>query len=206
LKEKILKILSVIGICLIVFCASAGSAADGAHTSVGPESEVSTTPAPVTVTRTGRPEWLRAAFSANAASPSPQSAANPAAFRDNLSAAEDEDAYEYSEEEKAYIARVVYAEARGETFEGQVAVAAVVLNRFESERFGKTVKKVVFARHQFAVSKRYNDESMAAVEAAIERRDEFPEDMYYFRVSKKKRWRNFEYYDRIGNHSFYCAK
>jgi spore germination cell wall hydrolase CwlJ-like protein len=56
------------------------------------------------------------------------------------------------------------------------------------------------------VSKKYNDESMAAVEAAIEGHGEFPEDMYYFQVSKRKRWHNFKYFDRIGNHSFYCAK
>jgi N-acetylmuramoyl-L-alanine amidase len=114
-------------------------------------------------------------------------------------------AYVYSEQEKAYIARVVYAEARGETFEGKVAVAAVVLNRFESGQFGSTVKRVVFARNQFAVSRRYNDECMIAVTAAIDQRDAFPDDMYYFQASKRKHWRSFEYYTRIGNHSFYCA-
>ena len=206
MKKSILKLLSLIGVYLIVFCASAGSVADATVNNTHKLGGViNTTPIIVTAKGSGRSEWLRSAYSAHAKAPSATPASSEVSFRSILTAAE-EASYEYSEEEKAYIARVVYAEARGEAFEGQVAVAAVVLNRFESGRFGKTVKRVVFARHQFAVSRKYNDESMAAVEAAIEQRGEFPEDMYYFQVSKRKRWRNFEYYDRIGNHSFYCAR
>ncbi len=111
----------------------------------------------------------------------------------------------YSEEEKIFIARVVYAEARGESFEGQVAVASVILNRYESGKFGSTVKKVVFARSQFAVSGKHNEEGLLAVEEAIARKGTYPDNMFYFQVSKRKIWRNFEYYDRIGSHSFYCS-
>ena len=118
---------------------------------------------------------------------------------------ETEQAYLYNEEDMELMARTVYAEARGENFEGKVAVAQVILNRYESGRFGNSIKRVVFARNQFAVSKKYDDECMAAVEAAVEEKLH-PEDMYYFRVSKKKKWRNFVFYDRIGDHSFYCAK
>ena len=73
----------------------------------------------------------------------------------------------------------MYAEARGEKFEGQVAVASVVLNRFESGRFGSSVKKVALARSQFAVSKKYNDQALEAVEEAIANRGMFPKDMYF---------------------------
>jgi hypothetical protein len=118
---------------------------------------------------------------------------------------DEEDMYEYSEGEKIYMARCVYAEARGESFEGQVAVATVIINRFESGKFGSSVKKVVFARNQFAVSKRYNDKILAAVEEAIERRGDYPDNMFYFQASKRKTWRNFVYYKRIGGHSFYCS-
>ena len=116
-----------------------------------------------------------------------------------------EDAYQYSEDEKKLIARVVYAESRGERWEGRVAVAQVVINRFESGKFGNSVRRVVFAKNQFAVSSKYNDESMQAVEAVIEEK-EHPENMFYFQVSRRKKWRNFVYYDRIGNHNFFCAK
>ncbi|MGE5494584.1 MAG: cell wall hydrolase [Burkholderiales bacterium] len=111
----------------------------------------------------------------------------------------------YSDEEKELIARVVYAESRGEPFEGQIAVAAVILNRYESGKFGKSVRSVVYAKEQFAVSSKYSDENMAAVEAAIAGTD-YPDTMYYFQKSKRKKWGDKIYYARIGNHSFYLGK
>lgn len=110
----------------------------------------------------------------------------------------------YTDEEKEMIAYVVYAEARGEIFEGMVAVAQVIINRYESGKFGETIKSVVYSRHQFAVSKRYNDICMAAVEYAIDNTP-YPKNMYYFQKSKRKEWYGM-YFDRIGNHSFYCGK
>ena len=111
----------------------------------------------------------------------------------------------YSEAEKQLIARVVYAESRGEIFEGQVAVATVVINRYESRLFGNSFSKIVFASDQFAIGGKYNSESLKAVEKAIEQLGAYPKNMYYFQVSKSKTWRNFVYYKRIGNHSFYLS-
>lgn len=42
------------------------------------------------------------------------------------------------------MAQAVYGEARGEPYEGQVAVAAVILNRIESSTFPDTISGVVF--------------------------------------------------------------
>ena len=42
------------------------------------------------------------------------------------------------------LAKCVYAEARGETYQGQVAVAAVVLNRVKSPDFPNTVAGVIY--------------------------------------------------------------
>ncbi|MFD1952928.1 spore cortex-lytic enzyme [Paenibacillus thailandensis] len=42
------------------------------------------------------------------------------------------------------MANAVYGEARGEPYEGQVAVAAVILNRLQDERFPKTISGVIF--------------------------------------------------------------
>lgn len=47
------------------------------------------------------------------------------------------------------LARLVYLEARGEPYEGQVAVAEVVLNRVLSDRFPDTVEEVVYQTGQF---------------------------------------------------------
>lgn len=112
---------------------------------------------------------------------------------------------QYSEKDKKYIARVVYAESQGEPMEGKIAVACVVLNRFESGRFGKTVRRVVFARHQFAVAGTYNAECMEAVEAAITN-NTYPNNMFYFKRADRRYWndsKKIKRYCRIGNHTFY---
>jgi N-acetylmuramoyl-L-alanine amidase len=56
-----------------------------------------------------------------------------------------------SEKELDLLTRLVYAESRGEPYEGQVAVAAVVLNRVESPHFPDTVRDVIFQRGAFSV-------------------------------------------------------
>lgn len=47
------------------------------------------------------------------------------------------------------LARVVYGEARGESYTGQVAVAAVVLNRVKSSKFPNTISGVVYQSGAF---------------------------------------------------------
>ena len=47
------------------------------------------------------------------------------------------------------LARCIYAEARGESYTGQVAVGAVVLNRVKSPQFPNTIAGVIYQRHAF---------------------------------------------------------
>ena len=47
------------------------------------------------------------------------------------------------------LARVVYGEARGEPYTGQVAVAAVVLNRVKSSKFPNSISGVVYQSGAF---------------------------------------------------------
>ena len=56
----------------------------------------------------------------------------------------------YTQEELSLIARIVYAEAAGEPYEGKVAVAAIILNRVRSDQFPDTVAGVVYERWQFS--------------------------------------------------------
>lgn len=55
----------------------------------------------------------------------------------------------YRETELSLLARLVNGEARGEPYIGQVAVAAVVLNRVRSDEFPDTVSGVIFQRGAF---------------------------------------------------------
>ena len=49
------------------------------------------------------------------------------------------------------LARAVYGEGRGEPYEGQVAIAAVILNRVSDSRFPKTVAGVIYQAGAFDV-------------------------------------------------------
>ncbi len=49
------------------------------------------------------------------------------------------------------LSRLVYGEARGEQYKGQVAVAAVVLNRVKSSSFPNTVAGVIYQAGAFDV-------------------------------------------------------
>ena len=49
------------------------------------------------------------------------------------------------------LSRLVYAEARGESYQGQVAVAAVVLNRVSNPNFPNTIAGVIYQAGAFDV-------------------------------------------------------
>lgn len=48
------------------------------------------------------------------------------------------------------LSKLVYAEARGESYKGQVAVAAVVLNRVKSSSFPNTISGVIYQKNAFS--------------------------------------------------------
>ncbi len=55
----------------------------------------------------------------------------------------------YSDADVALLARLIYGEARGESYVGQVAVGAVVLNRIKSSSFPNTMSGVIYQRYAF---------------------------------------------------------
>lgn len=54
------------------------------------------------------------------------------------------------------MAKLVYAESRGEPFDGKVAVASVVLNRVQSPDFPDSIKDVIFEPRAFSCVKDNN--------------------------------------------------
>lgn len=54
-----------------------------------------------------------------------------------------------SSSDQNLLARCVYAEARGEPYTGQVAVAAVVLNRVRSSKFPNSISGVIYQTNAF---------------------------------------------------------
>ena len=55
----------------------------------------------------------------------------------------------YSDSDLMLLARLIYGEARGESYVGQVAVGAVVLNRIKSASFPNTMAGVIYQRYAF---------------------------------------------------------
>ncbi|MBT2637653.1 cell wall hydrolase [Bacillus sp. ISL-45] len=84
------------------------------------------------------------------------------------------------------MAHVVYGESRGESYQGQVAVAAVILNRVESKDFPDSVHDVVFQRNAFTAindgqyNLKPNDTAYHAVKDAMLGWDPSYGSVYYY--------------------------
>ncbi|AFM43238.1 Cell Wall Hydrolase [Desulfosporosinus acidiphilus SJ4] len=115
-----------------------------------------------------------------------------------------------SEEEVDLLSRVIYGEARGENFEGQVAVGAVVLNRLKDPHFPKTIWGVVYQPGAFTAVKDQqihldpNDEAYKAAEAALSGDDPTNGAIYYYnpRLATDRWIKSRPVIKRIGNHTF----
>ena len=55
----------------------------------------------------------------------------------------------YTNSDLYLLAKCIYAEARGESYTGQVAVGAVILNRVKSSAFPNTIAGVIYQQHAF---------------------------------------------------------
>ena len=55
----------------------------------------------------------------------------------------------YTSSDLYLLAKCIYAEARGESYTGQVAVGAVILNRVASSKFPNTISGVIYQKNAF---------------------------------------------------------
>lgn len=84
------------------------------------------------------------------------------------------------------ISQVIYGEARGEKYEGQVAVGAVILNRVSDSRFPNTVAGVVYQSGAFTcvsdgqINLSPDSTAQKAAQDAINGWDPTHESVYYF--------------------------
>lgn len=133
--------------------------------------------------------------------------------------------YEVSEEEKIMMAKLVWKEARGESYEGKVAVAAVVLNRyrFDENKWdfdNDSISSVILQKRQFASISNVTEQDylvdypdcMQAVEDACKGWDPtravFEDGALYFYAPKlvkgeQKEIREGIKFMAIGNHNFH---
>lgn len=108
------------------------------------------------------------------------------------------------------LAKLVYAEARGESYKGQVAVAAVVLNRVSSSSFPNTISGVIYQTSAFScvsngsINNTPNDTAVRAALDAMNGWDPTNGCLYYYNPGKTSdSWiRTRTVVTVIGNHYF----
>lgn len=120
----------------------------------------------------------------------------------------------YTHEDLMLLARIIHAEARGESFDGKVAVGAVILNRTQDPAFPKTIREVIYQEingvYQFtpvadgSINLPPDGESIRAAEEALRGRDPTNGALFFYNpVIARDRWiRTLPVVRRIGNHIF----
>ena len=108
------------------------------------------------------------------------------------------------------LSRIIYGEARGEPYEGQVAVGAVVLNRVRSSSFPNTIAGVIYQSGAFdavsdgQINKTPNSTAKKAAQDALNGWDPSKGAIYYFNpktATNKWIWSR-PMTVTIGNHRF----
>lgn len=100
-----------------------------------------------------------------------------------------------SDKEMELLARAVYSEARGEPFKGQVAIAAVILNRVNHPDFPNTISGVIYqpwaftAVHDGQFWLTPGEEAYAAVKEALAGEDPSGGAVFYYNpATASNRW------------------
>lgn len=115
-----------------------------------------------------------------------------------------------SQNDLQLLAQAVYAEGRGEPYIGQVAIAAVILNRLESDEFPNSISGIIFQPLAFeAVADgqiwlQPDETARKAVQDALNGWDPSQGALYYFnpdRATSKWIWSRPQI-TRIGKHIF----
>ena len=113
-------------------------------------------------------------------------------------------------EELLLLSKLVTGEARGESYEGQVAVAAVVINRVKDPRFPNSIKDVIYQKNAFSVVKdgsiniQPTESAYSAAQDALYGKDPTDKAIYFWNpdIATCKWIKTLNPYMRIGNHVF----
>lgn len=108
------------------------------------------------------------------------------------------------------LSKLVTGEARGESYKGQVAVAAVVINRVKDSRFPNTIRDVIYQKNAFSVindgsiNMKPTESAYKAVQDALYGMDPTSESIYFWNpdIATCKWIKTLNPHMRIGNHVF----
>lgn len=120
-------------------------------------------------------------------------------------------AINFSNEERDLLARLIHAEARGESIEGQIAVGAVVVNRVKHPQFPNSVYDVIYESGQFtpvqngSLPKTPYDTAIVAADQALAGEDPTDGAIFFYNPSitaAADYWETRPVIKKIGNHNF----
>lgn len=123
----------------------------------------------------------------------------------------DKPAKPYTEQDYNLLAKITMVEAGYESYEGQLAVANVILNRMKDSRFPGTIKDVIYSGKQFPPAHnglmdkaKPNASVLRAAKDALNGKNNVKGAVYFFnpKVSKGKFWSSLDVVAKIGHHNF----
>ena len=106
-------------------------------------------------------------------------------------------------DEQQLMAKIIWLEARGESKEGQQAIAEIILNRLVSGKFGDSIHDVIYGEGQFRTTPFLKDADAwqaqyDAIDDALTGPNILPMNVYYFATYPE----NGRIWGKIGGHIF----
>lgn len=117
----------------------------------------------------------------------------------------------YTEAEFNLLAKIVQVESGYEGYEGQLAVANVILNRVKSNKFPATIKEVIYSGKQFPPAHNGlldksvpNKSVLKATKDAMNGKNNIGDAVYFFnpKVTSGSFWSSLTTVADVGNHRF----
>ncbi|WP_066635842.1 cell wall hydrolase [Desulfolucanica intricata] len=120
----------------------------------------------------------------------------------------------FSREDLMLLAKIIYAEARGESLAGKIAVGAVILNRLDSPYFPHTIREIIWQKndqvYQFSpvadgsINLEPDEQAIQAAKYALMGQDPTNGALFFYNPQKTNdQWiRTLPVLTRIGNHIF----
>ncbi|PZD96018.1 cell wall hydrolase [Paenibacillus sambharensis] len=117
----------------------------------------------------------------------------------------------YTEAELNLLAKITMVEAGYESYEGQLAIANVILNRVKDTRFPNTIRDVIYSGRQFPPAhnglldkSKPHATALRAAKDALNGKNNVKNAVYFFnpKISKGSFWSSMDVIVTIGHHSF----